>query len=90
MDGSELFAGYKGVRTALYGLGTETEKALRELEPDYQIVGLLDSFNGGRGKTDYCGCPARLLQGNRKEDRAVVPTERDWPDGYSRKGFAGG
>ena len=46
--------------------------------------------NGGRGKTDYCGCPARLLQGNRKEDRAVVPTERDWPDGYSRKGFAGG
>ena len=44
MDGSELFAGYKGVRTALYGLGTETEKALRELEPDYQIVGLLDSF----------------------------------------------
>lgn len=44
MDGSELFAGYKGVRTALYGLGTESEKALRELEPDYQIVGLLDSF----------------------------------------------
>ena len=44
MGVKDLFASYKGVRTALYGLGTETEKALRELEPDYQIVGLLDSF----------------------------------------------
>ena len=44
MGVKDLFAGYKGGKTALYGLGTETEKTLRELEPDYQIIGLLDSF----------------------------------------------
>lgn len=44
MGVNDLFAGHKGRRIALYGLGTETEKALQELEPDCEIIGLLDSF----------------------------------------------
>lgn len=39
-----LFADYKYTKIALYGLGTETEKALKELSQNYEIVGLLDGF----------------------------------------------
>ena len=31
-------------KIALYGLGTETEKVLKEFAKDYEIVGLLDGF----------------------------------------------
>ena len=39
-----LFADYKYTKIALYGLGTETEKVLKEFTKDYEIVGLLDGF----------------------------------------------
>ena len=39
-----LFADYKYTKIALYGLGTETEKVLKEFAKDYEIVGLLDGF----------------------------------------------
>ncbi|MCM1282790.1 MAG: hypothetical protein NC180_06670 [Muribaculaceae bacterium] len=39
----ELFGEYKNIPIALYGLGTETETALTELDA-FEIVGLLDSF----------------------------------------------
>ncbi len=40
----ELFQEYKGSKAALYGLGTETEKALFWLKDRMEIIGLLDSF----------------------------------------------
>lgn len=39
-----MFSEYKGKKIALYGLGTETKKALYDLKDDYKIVCLLDSF----------------------------------------------
>ena len=44
MSVNDLFADYKDTKIALYGLGVETEKALREFGGDYKIVGLLDGF----------------------------------------------
>lgn len=44
LEKDKVFGQYKDSRTALYGLGTETERALRDLENQYEIVGLLDSF----------------------------------------------
>lgn len=41
---NEIFQEYKNSPIALYGLGTETEKALSLLDDEYRIVGLLDSF----------------------------------------------
>lgn len=41
---NELFADYQKEKIALYGLGTETERALSDLGDSYQVVGLLDSF----------------------------------------------
>lgn len=38
------FQKYNGEKIALYGLGTETKKALLSLEDRFEIVGLLDSF----------------------------------------------
>lgn len=40
----EIFRQYQNNSIALYGLGVETEKALRELDGEFHIVGLLDSF----------------------------------------------
>lgn len=39
-----IFHEYKNTPAALYGLGTETEKALAELGDEFHIVGLLDGF----------------------------------------------
>lgn len=39
----KLFEEYQNIPIVLYGLGTETEAALKELE-NFEIVGLLDSF----------------------------------------------
>ena len=44
MDVDELFAGYKGEKIALYGLGTETERVLKDFDRKYEITGLLDGF----------------------------------------------
>ena len=41
---SQLFQKYKNHRIAVYGLGTETEKVLQEIGQEFQIVGLLDSY----------------------------------------------
>ena len=38
----EIFRQYQNNSIALYGLGVETEKALRELDGEFHIVGLLD------------------------------------------------
>lgn len=40
----KIFQEYKDNSVALYGLGTETERVLEELEPEFHIVGLLDGF----------------------------------------------
>lgn len=40
----ELFAKYQNKKIALYGLGTETERVLENLDDTYQIAGLLDSY----------------------------------------------
>lgn len=40
----ELFQNFAGQKIALYGLGTETGKALEELTGEFRIAGLLDSF----------------------------------------------
>lgn len=40
----DLFQEYSGEKIALYGLGTETQKALLLLEDQFEIIGLLDSF----------------------------------------------
>lgn len=39
-----VFASDKRKKVALYGLGTETEKALKELDARFDIVGLLDGY----------------------------------------------
>ncbi len=39
-----LFQKYSSEKIALYGLGTETEKALLSLKDRFEIIGLLDSF----------------------------------------------
>lgn len=44
MDINDLFADNKDTKIALYGLGTETEKVLKEFDGTYEIVGLLDGF----------------------------------------------
>ena len=41
---NDLFQDFYNQKIALYGLGTETEKALLSLDGSFEIVGLLDSF----------------------------------------------
>lgn len=41
---SQMFQKYKNSPIAVYGLGTETEKVLAELDRDFQITGLLDGY----------------------------------------------
>lgn len=43
----QAFGQYKDSKIALYGLGIETEKALKMLDAQYMVVGLLDSFRSG-------------------------------------------
>ncbi len=40
----ELVAKYRGRKTAVYGLGAETPKALTDLEENFEVMGLLDGF----------------------------------------------
>lgn len=39
-----LFQEYYGEKIALYGLGTETQKALLSFEDQFEVMGLMDSF----------------------------------------------
>lgn len=41
----EILAAYRQERIALYGLGTETEKAIAALDKEFDIFGLLDGFS---------------------------------------------
>lgn len=43
-DLKAVFKKYKKYPIALYGLGTETERVLKEMEPDFHVIGLLDGF----------------------------------------------
>lgn len=43
-DMDKLFGRFKREKIALYGLGTETKRALAELGDGYAVIGLLDSF----------------------------------------------
>ena len=38
----EILNKYKDSKIAIYGLGTETERVLKEIGQDFQILGLLD------------------------------------------------
>lgn len=40
----EFLEEYKGKKTAVYGLSTETEKVLPELSGQFKVIGLLDGF----------------------------------------------
>lgn len=44
LDLVQLFEKYKNRKIAIYGLGTESEKALAILDGAYEIIGLLDGF----------------------------------------------
>ncbi|MCM1261841.1 MAG: hypothetical protein NC313_03895 [Butyrivibrio sp.] len=41
---SKILEQYKNEKIAIYGLGTETERALNEIGQDFQIIGLLDGY----------------------------------------------
>lgn len=43
-DIQKLFSEYKGSKIAIYGLGSETERILAEIGDDFQVTGLLDSY----------------------------------------------
>ena len=44
LEKDHLFQEYYGEKIALYGLGTETQKALLSFRDYFEIIGLLDSF----------------------------------------------
>lgn len=43
-DLQKLLSEYRDCKTAIYGLGAETEKVLGEIKEAFQVVGLLDSY----------------------------------------------
>lgn len=55
----EIFQSYIGKKIVLYGLGTETERILHEINDDFHVVGLLDSF---RDSGELYGRPILTLQ----------------------------
>lgn len=40
----EMFGRYRKSKIAIYGLGTETERVLSQIDQEFQIIGLLDSY----------------------------------------------
>lgn len=40
----EMFGQYRKSKIAIYGLGTETERVLSQIDQEFQIIGLLDSY----------------------------------------------
>ncbi len=44
LEKDHLFQEYYGEKIVLYGLGTETQKALLSFEGQFEVIGLLDSF----------------------------------------------
>ena len=42
-----MLCAYKNCKIALYGLGIETQKALAQLEAEFEIIGLLDGYQTG-------------------------------------------
>lgn len=64
-----FFEKYKNRKIALYGLGTESEKAIKALDNDFEIVGLLDGF---REDGNLYGKPVISLQDAIDEGIALV------------------
>ena len=73
MNTAEQFTAYKGKKIALYGLGVETQKALKVLKTDYNIIGLLDGF---QEEGSMYNCPLDSLKNvlTRREQHIVVFT----------------
>lgn len=65
----KLFEKYKNKKIAIYGLGTESEKAIKALDNDFEIVGLLDGF---REEGNLYGKPVISLQDAIDEGVALV------------------
>ncbi len=40
----EMFSQYRKSKIAIYGLGTETERVLNQIDQEFQIIGLLDGY----------------------------------------------
>lgn len=43
-DLAQILSAYKNCKIALYGLGIETQKALVQLEDEFEVIGLLDGY----------------------------------------------
>lgn len=43
-DLGKMLCAYKNCKIALYGLGIETQKALAQLESEFEVIGLLDGY----------------------------------------------
>lgn len=63
-----LFEEYKNKKIAIYGLGTESEKAIKVLDKSFEIIGLLDGF---REDGNLYGKPVISLQ-DAMEDRIAL------------------
>lgn len=64
-----LFEEHKNKKIAIYGLGTESEKAIKALDKDFEIIGLLDGF---REEGNLYGKPVISLQDALDEGIALV------------------
>lgn len=65
----QLFEKYKLNKIAIYGLGVEAEKVLKQMEADFQVIGLLDSF---RDSGEIYGTPIISLQDAIREDVKMI------------------
>lgn len=68
-DLGKFFEEHKNKKIAIYGLGTESEKAIKVLEKDFEIIGLLDGF---REEGNLYGKPVISLQDAMDEKIALV------------------
>ena len=65
----QLFEKYKLNKIAIYGLGVEAEKVLKQMDSDFQVIGLLDSF---RDSGEMYGKPIISLQDAIREDVKMI------------------
>lgn len=65
----QLFEKYKLNKIAIYGLGVEAEKVLKQMDSHFQVIGLLDSF---RNSGEIYGKPIISLQDAIREDVKMI------------------
>lgn len=65
----QVFEKYKQSKIAIYGLGVEAEKVLKQMEPYFQVTGLLDSF---RDNGEIYGKPIISLQDAIEKDVKMI------------------